>query len=93
MKLFTAIASAAISAISLVAPTASKARTSYCYETVRGADVCILSVQRHKSNPYVRLVKASINGDVDYTEVTCNPAYRHNYKENMAGIACFQFHF
>jgi len=89
----TLIASAALAATSLVAPAAVEARTSHCYETVRGADVCILSVQRHKSSPYVRLVKSSVDGHVSYDQVTCNPAHRHNYKENMAGIACFQFHF
>ena len=87
------IASAALATTSLVAPSAVEARTSYCYETVRGADVCILSVQRHKSNPNLRLVKSSINGQVGYDKITCNPAHRHNYKVNMAGIACFQFHF
>ena len=92
--MFKSLATASFAlATSLVAPSAVEARTSYCYETVRGADVCILAVHEHKTNPNLRLVKSSVDGYVDYTTVTCNPAHRNNYKQNMAGIACFQFTF
>ena len=86
-------ASAAIAATSLVAPGAVEAATSYCYETTGNSTVCILAVHEHKTNPYQRLVKSSVDGYVSYDKVTCNPAHARNYSRNMAGIACFEFTF
>ena len=94
VKLFNSIATAGVIAISsYFAPAAVEARTSYCYETTKGADVCILTVQKHKTNPYARLVKSSVDGYVSYNTVTCNSAHNRNYKRNLAGIACFEFSF
>ena len=87
------IASAAIAATSFVAPAAVEAATSYCYETTSGSPICILGVVKHKTNPYLRLVKSSVDGYVSYDKVTCNPSHSRTYKRNLAGIACFEFTF
>ena len=82
-------ATIAIAASSIAAPAAVEAAGSYCYVTRSGADVCILGVWRDGGN--YKIVKSAVNGSVGVERVYCNPAHRYNYKENMYGIACFQF--
>jgi len=91
MKLVTAIATASVLGASTIsAPSMASASTSYCYQNESDNTVCILSAHRTGSN--VKLVRSNINGgSVHTTEVYCNPSHRYNYKENMYGIACFQF--
>lgn len=91
MKLFTAITTASVLGVStLGSPLMASAATSYCYQTESNNTVCILSVRRSGVN--TKIVRSNINGGtVDATEVYCNPNHRYNYKENMYGIACFQF--
>ena len=83
------VATAAIAATSIFAPAAVEARGSYCYVNNSGSDVCILGVWRDGGN--YKVVKSAINGSVDFDRVYCNPAHRYNYKQNMYGIACFEF--
>ena len=85
---------ATLSALALVAvigTLSAKAANAHCYDTETNATVCILSVRNHKTNPTLKLVKSSINGNVSVQEVYCNPAYRNNYKPNMYGIACYEY--
>ena len=87
------IASAAIAATSLVAPAAVEAATSVCYTTTKYDTVCIHSVRWNRSNPNFRKVASTLNGgSFSVDNVTCNPAHRYNYKRNLSGIACFEFH-
>ena len=89
---FTPVAPA-LAALSLfaAAPKADAA-SSYCYQTERNATVCILSVHQNRNNPTLKLVRWNANGGAVYQdEIYCNPAHRYNFKENMAGIACFLF--
>ena len=91
MKLFTAIATASVLGASTIAsPLMASASTSYCYQTESNNTVCILSVKRTGTN--TKLVRSNINGgSVNTTKVYCNPSHRYNFKQNMYGIACFQF--
>jgi len=94
MNLINSITTAAvIGASSFLTPAAVEARTSYCYETTKGADVCVLAVVRDKNNYNKRWVKSSVDGYVSVDHVYCNPNHRRNYKRNLMGIACFEFSF
>ena len=73
--------------------TEADAASSYCFETVKDNSVCVLSVRPHKTNPNLRLVKSSFNGQVQTDEVYCNPAFSNNYKANVWGVACYEFTF
>jgi hypothetical protein len=92
---FKTIATAAIIATTglcvadVVKPQAADAAGSYCYVNNSSADVCILGVWRDGGN--YKVVKSAVNGRVDVERVYCNPAHRYNYKQNMYGIACFEF--
>jgi hypothetical protein len=89
---FKALATASlISAASFLVPTSAEARGSHCYETERGAEVCILSVHKDNTNRNVKWVKSYVNGSVSTDSVQCNPAHQNNYKRNMWGIACYEF--
>lgn len=83
------LATVAIAATSFVAGAPAEARRSYCYTNTRGSDICILGVWKDGGN--YKIVKSAVNGRVDVERVYCDPAHRYNYKENMYGIACFQF--
>ncbi len=72
--------------------TEADAATSYCYETELDDTVCVLSVYQTKELN-VRLVKSSLNGQVQTDEVYCNPAFSNNYEENLWGVACYEFTF
>ena len=85
----TLLASAAIAVAGLAATEAGYAASGYCYTTTRGGDVCITRVQQIGHN--TKRVWSVVNGHYAVEDVYCNPAYRYNYKENMYGIACFQF--
>ena len=91
-KFLASLASVAV-ALPLIgaAPQKAEAATSYCYQNVSNASVCVLAVHSHKTNPYKKLVKSSVNGQVTWDQVLCNPAHRSNYKRNLWGIACFEF--
>ena len=93
MKLFNLIATAAvIGASSFLAPAAVEAATSTCYRNTSGNTICIHSVRWDRSNPNFRRVTSTIDGaNYSIDNVRCNPAHRYNYKENLYGIACFQF--
>ena len=93
MKLFNAIATAAVIGASFVTANPADARTGECYENTSGATVCILSVHRHNTDPNRRLVKSSVNGDVTWDKVHCHPAHKFNYKRNLFGKACFEYSF
>lgn len=94
MNLINSFTTAAvIGASSFLAPAAVEARTSYCYQNTRGADVCVLAVARDRNNYNARWVKSSVNGSVSVDHVYCNPGHRSNYKRNLYGIACFEFSF
>ena len=93
MNIKALLATASIAATSLITAPA-QAASSYCYTVGNGAStVCILSVIKHNNWPYNRtkLVKTSINGRVKSQIVECPYAHQYNYKENMAGIACYEF--
>jgi len=91
MKLITSITSASILGVSTVcSPLIAAAASSHCYQTNSNNTVCILSV--HRSSANTKIVRSNVNGGaVQTSKVYCNPNHRYNYKENMAGIACFQF--
>ena len=91
-SLLTAAATASVAIAGF--SSGAEARTSYCYTTGGGSNtVCILSVRRHNTLPK-RLVRYNVNGgDIRTTEVTCYAQHAGNYKENLAGIACFEFRF
>ena len=92
MKLFNAIAAGAVIGASLISVKPAAAATSYCYETTNDASVCILSVRNHKRyGANQKLVKYSINASVDQSVVNCRTANRSNYKDNLWGIACYEF--
>ena len=91
MKLITAFATASVLGASTIgAASMASAATSYCYQNESNNTVCILSVQSYGAN--TKLVRSNVNGgSVHATKVYCNPSHRYNYKQNMYGIACFQF--
>lgn len=86
----TGVAAAVIGAASLGVQPA-KAMSGECHETDSGATICILQVRRHVSYPNVKFVKSSVNGDVSWDQVYCDPAYRYNYKDNLWGKACYEY--
>jgi len=70
----------------------ASAQNNTCYENMSGNYVCIHEVYSSNDGSNEKLVYSSVNGGRwDKTVVYCNPAHRNNYKENMYGIACFQF--
>ena len=90
MQLRNLVASAAVAATSLFTNVGEAAAASgYCYNTTTGGNVCITRVVGLGGN-YKR-VWSVVDGHYDVQDVFCNPAHRYNYKENMYGIACFQF--
>ncbi|MCT0250542.1 hypothetical protein KQ296_03835 [Synechococcus sp. CS-197] len=95
MKLFNTIAAAAV-AIGASITAASPANASYhhCYRNESGNHICIHSV-RKSTNFYrdgMKYVVASVNGGArDGMWVECPTHIQANYKENMYGIACYQF--
>ena len=90
MQIRNLIASAALAATSLFTNTGEAAAASgYCYNTTRGANICITRVVQ--TGPNTKRVWSVIDGYYGVDDVYCNPAHRYNYTENMAGIACFQF--
>ena len=76
-----------------IAPQKADAASSYCYQTTSNATVCIHSVHSHKTlgNAKKRVVWSVNGGSLKKTIVTCTSAHRYNYREDLAGIACFQF--
>ena len=82
-------ATVAVAATSIIAPAAVEAAGGYCYSTTGGGDVCITRVQQTGHN--TKRVWSVVDGHYSVEDVYCNPAHRYNYRENMYGIACFQF--
>lgn len=93
IKSLFAISAAVVCMTGDITVQKASAASSYCYETETGADVCVLAVRRHKTDYTLRLVKYAVNGQVATSEVYCDPALANNYKENLWGIACYQFTF
>ena len=77
----------------LISTPKADAASNYCYTTDTNNTVCIHSVRSHKTLGGDRkLVVASINGGRrDTITVDCTTASASNYKENLYGIACYQF--
>ena len=72
--------------------TGVEAQAANCYYTVNDDHICIYGV---KSNRYgtEKTVYYTLNGTRDVVNVTCDPAHRYNYFENLAGKACFEYSF
>ena len=84
---------ASVATCCLFNPSAAQARqTSYCYNT-GSATVCIHRVRSHNTLGSARKeVLWSVNGgQVRRSEVDCTQASPSNYKDNLWGIACFEF--
>lgn len=67
----------------------ARANGGYCYTTKTGGDICITRVVNLGNNR--KRVWSVVDGHYSVENVYCNPAHRNNYRENMYGIACFQF--
>ena len=83
-------ATAAVAVTSLFTNVGSaNAASGYCYTTETGGDVCITRVVQ--TGAHTKRVWSVVDGDYSVDDVYCNPAYRNNYKDNMWGIACYEF--
>ncbi len=91
IKSLAAISAALVCMTGDITVQKASAAGNYCYQNNNYATVCIHSVFSNKTNNY-KIVEWSVDGGNRYEEkIYCNPAHRANYKENLAGIACFQF--
>ena len=92
IKSLVAISAALVCMTGDITVQKASAQDSYCYENMSGNTVCIHKVYASNDGSNEKLVYSSVNGGSwDKTIVYCNPAHRTNYKENMYGVACFQF--
>ena len=86
----------ALAASALVATTAfftgvGDAKASYCYDLKNGGHTCIHRVRGNYNGTRKTVWWSHNGGEMRVVDVTCNPAFRYNYVENVAGIACFEY--
>ena len=70
--------------------TGVEAKAAQCYFTTDDDHVCIHSVYSNKYGTE-KNVYYTVNGEARKMNVTCNPQHRYNYRENVAGISCFEW--
>ena len=68
-----------------------EAQATYCYDRSNGGYTCIHRVMGNRSGTEKTVWYSHDGGQMKVMDVYCNPAYRYNYKANLAGIACYEY--
>ena len=88
---FKALATSALVATAALFSGVGEAQASYCYDRSNGGYTCIHRVTGNYSGTQKTVWYSHDGGNMNKLSISCNPAHRYNYKENLAGIACFEY--
>ncbi len=88
---FKALAASALVATSALFAGVGEAQASYCYDRQGGGYTCIHRVTGNYNGTQKTAWYSHDGGKMRTIEVGCNPAFRYTYKENLAGVVCYEY--
>ena len=86
-----ALATSALVATATLFSGVGEAQASYCYDLTTSGYTCIHRVTGNYNGTQKTVWYSHNGGNINRMNVTCNPAHRYNYRENLAGITCFEY--